>query len=297
MKKFFLLSAALMAVGAMSAQDFDVYVIGSNVNGGSWATGAPDAKMTFVGDGIYEWDGEFLGTGFKLNDGTWSNPDHNWGAGEGELSLGVPYGPLTASGTSGNIGLDGFTGVKNPHVVFDANTAMITVTGEADGKYEWYLVGDFNEFRGPAEDGEGVVKYTEIGDKVYAYEGVEFTTGDTTIKMSDTGWHKQYGDNEAMIQWGVTTVLADGKTNQAVLQECGSEGTMPCFLFGKYNSEWDLNTLTLTFRDAEDSGVKAFEAVNGEAEYFNLQGVKVNEPANGLFIKVINGKATKVAIR
>lgn len=79
MKKFFLLSAALLAVGAMSAQDFDVYVIGSNVNGNSWTAGAPDAKMTYVGDGVYEWDGEFLGTGFKLNDGTWDDPTHTTG--------------------------------------------------------------------------------------------------------------------------------------------------------------------------------------------------------------------------
>lgn len=295
MKKFFLLSAALLAVGAMSAQDFDVYVIGSNVNGNSWTAGAPDAKMTYVGDGVYEWDGEFLGTGFKLNDGTWDDPTHNWGAAEGELSLGVAYGPLTASGSSGNIGLDGFTGVKNPHVVFDVNTAMITITGTADGKYEWYLVGEFNNYHGPAEAGDDEVKYTEVGDKVFAFEGVEFAAAEgTTIKMADTGWHKQYGDNDGIIQWGITTEETPG-IQSAVLQECGSEGTMLCFLFGTYNSEWDLNTLTLSF--VETSSVKAVEAVNGEAEYFNLQGVKVNEPANGLFIKIVNGKATKVAIR
>ena len=42
------------------------------------------------------------------------------------------------------------------------------------------------------------------------------------------------------------------------------------------------------------SGVAALEAANGEAVYFNMQGVRVANPENGLFIRVQNGKAVKV---
>lgn len=38
------------------------------------------------------------------------------------------------------------------------------------------------------------------------------------------------------------------------------------------------------------------ESANAPAEYYNLQGVRVAEPTNGLFIKVQNGKATKVLV-
>lgn len=43
------------------------------------------------------------------------------------------------------------------------------------------------------------------------------------------------------------------------------------------------------------TGVEAIEAINdGEAVYYNLQGVKVNNPERGIFVKVQNGKAVKV---
>lgn len=48
----------------------------------------------------------------------------------------------------------------------------------------------------------------------------------------------------------------------------------------------------------DGSGVDEIEAVgDGEAVYYNLQGVKVAEPENGLYIKVQGNKATKVLIR
>lgn len=49
------------------------YIIGSNINGQSWALGQSDAKFTKISNGIYKWNGERLGSGFKINDGTWDN--------------------------------------------------------------------------------------------------------------------------------------------------------------------------------------------------------------------------------
>lgn len=39
------------------------------------------------------------------------------------------------------------------------------------------------------------------------------------------------------------------------------------------------------------------DAANGEAIYYNLNGVRVDNPANGLYIRVVNGNATKVMIK
>ncbi|MDE6234119.1 MAG: Ig-like domain-containing protein [Muribaculaceae bacterium] len=44
-------------------------------------------------------------------------------------------------------------------------------------------------------------------------------------------------------------------------------------------------------------GVAAVEAVDADATYFNLQGVEVKNPAAGVYVKVANGKASKVVIR
>lgn len=43
-------------------------------------------------------------------------------------------------------------------------------------------------------------------------------------------------------------------------------------------------------------GIVADENVNAPAEYYNIQGVKVEKPENGFFIKVQGSKATKVAL-
>ncbi|MDE6217865.1 MAG: hypothetical protein K2F64_02565 [Muribaculaceae bacterium] len=44
------------------------------------------------------------------------------------------------------------------------------------------------------------------------------------------------------------------------------------------------------------SSVDAIE-VEGVAEYYTLQGVKVANPENGIFVKVVNGKASKVCVK
>lgn len=43
------------------------------------------------------------------------------------------------------------------------------------------------------------------------------------------------------------------------------------------------------------TGIAGIEAEDGEAVYFNLQGVRVQYPENGVFIRVQNGKAVKIA--
>ena len=43
-----------------------------------------------------------------------------------------------------------------------------------------------------------------------------------------------------------------------------------------------------------ETGITGIEAENGEAVYFNLQGVRVENPENGIFIRVQNGKAVKI---
>lgn len=55
-----------------------------------------------------------------------------------------------------------------------------------------------------------------------------------------------------------------------------------------------------TFAVASTSGVEAIEPIenlNAPVEYYNLQGVKVANPSNGIFIKVQGNKATKVLVK
>ena len=49
--------------------------------------------------------------------------------------------------------------------------------------------------------------------------------------------------------------------------------------------------------NVSESAVSEIEAENGVAEYYTLQGVKVANPENGLYIVVKNGKASKVIVK
>ncbi|MBQ9073976.1 MAG: hypothetical protein IJY30_05945 [Muribaculaceae bacterium] len=58
----------------------------------------------------------------------------------------------------------------------------------------------------------------------------------------------------------------------------------------------NINTITVTY-EANKSGIKAISVdENAPVEYYNLQGVKVANPQNGLYIRVQGNKAVKVIL-
>lgn len=80
------------------------------------------------------------------------------------------------------------------------------------------------------------------------------------------------------------TVAADGQEH-------------PFNLYLVANEQFDsANLYLLTVKIQQETGVEAIEAA-GEAQYFNLQGVKVANPEKGIYVKVVNGKASKVTVK
>lgn len=49
--------------------------------------------------------------------------------------------------------------------------------------------------------------------------------------------------------------------------------------------------------ESDPTAVEVIEAVEADAVYYTLQGIEVKNPAHGIYVKVLNGKATKVAIK
>ncbi|MDE5850104.1 MAG: Ig-like domain-containing protein [Muribaculaceae bacterium] len=50
----------------------------------------------------------------------------------------------------------------------------------------------------------------------------------------------------------------------------------------------------ISYTDSDTSAAEMTEAENGKARYYNLQGAEIANPQAGTYVKVINGKSTKV---
>lgn len=134
MKKIYLLLCAMFVAVAANAADY--YLIGG-FNG--WSLSDPTCKFTDTGNGTYVLDyNGTLTSGFKINDGTWSNDAANFG-GSKILVPGETY-QLTAAGNSGNIPLK--DNIENPHIVLNPAAKTLLITGNAvEAKYIYGIHG------------------------------------------------------------------------------------------------------------------------------------------------------------
>lgn len=288
MKKFLLCAAALFAATTAFA---DYYVIGSDVNGKSWALAQPDALFTDEGNGIYRWEGEVLGTGFKINDGTWANDNYNIGGNGATIEAGVPYAYGTG-GSSSDIGLYEATVVKKPVIVLDENAKTITLTGDFEGEIQWFITGIDGVWEANAE--KGTLMEPTDDEYVFVAKNVPVTVAEGELKVSSTGWAKKYGTNDP------DNVVVDGESlGQAIaLDEVfGEAGNIPYVLTpGNYDFTFNSDEKSLTIVASGSSAVAGIEVEGAEAVYYNLQGIRVDNPKNGIFVKVSGKKAVKVAI-
>lgn len=66
---------------------------------------------------------------------------------------------------------------------------------------------------------------------------------------------------------------------------------------GKLDAANSVSIIVKATKSDDTSAVEAVEVAEGEAEYYNLQGVKVANPEKGVYVKVLNGKAEKVVLK
>ncbi|MCM1377637.1 MAG: hypothetical protein NC097_00370 [Clostridium sp.] len=286
MKKALLFAAALAVASSAYA---DYYIIGSNVNGQSWALSQPDAKFEAIGNGLYKWEGQVLGTGFKLNDGTWDNDQMNFGSNGSELEADTEYF-LGVGGSSGNIVLYEASEVINPVVIFDENNTSIKITGDFGGKQLWYIAGLNGVFA--VDEANGTELKPTDKENVFKAEGVEVSVEEGELKISTTGWSKEYGTNDPEL-------VIDSEHMNVVLEEVfGEAGNIPYVLTpGTYSFTFDHNSDTLLIESENGgSGVAGVELEEGEVGYYTLQGVRVANPQKGIFVKVVGKKANKVVV-
>lgn len=300
MKKLVLL-AAVAAMG-MSAYAQDVFIIGANVNGQSWVVGAADAKMEAKGDGVFEWTGETLGTGFKFNDGTWDNGTFagtdivaNIGSNGDVLEVGEEY-YYSADASSSDIAMSQDL-LSNPVVTLNLNEGWVKVTGNAEEvEYSYYLPGSYNSNEWTLND---ECMFTKEGDK-YVIKDLSFEK-EGEFKFASDNWTKSYGCPTTEVEEGSEEVAGPSIT---ISNDCltanltlGADNVATT-LIGKFNVEATIDasgdTTTIIFSLADDTAVEGVEVENAPVYYYNLQGVRVENPVNGIYVKVVGEKAAKV---
>lgn len=281
MKKFYFFLVALL-VGVMSASA-DYYLIGGFNN---WKLKDSNCLFTNNGDGTYvlDYNGQ-LTSGFKVNDGTWTNDNINFGSNGNKLSLGVPY-TYSVSGQSTDISLaEGV--VDNPHIVLDPTKKTLTITGqEADIEISYCIWGNMPE----ASSSWGAINLENTSGNIWVAEGVSVTaTSDFGIKELTNG---------AQSAW----IAADGtaKITASGVFNCKVGGDNFSIAAGTWDLTFDADAMTLKVASVGDTPVDPDPTpgahnvyLAGEFNNYNIQDTyKFTEVENGVFTYSYSGTFT-----
>lgn len=280
MKKLYSLLAAAFVCAAANAQ---LYVCGMGTIGETTLEWNPEAPYvaTAAADGTYTFTVNGT-TQIKMSTtmGDWDTFD------EGAVNT-----PVVAVGENVLEACDANTGFPwegDWTVKVDLTNMTLTAsttTPKPTGYTKLYLVGSIAGL--PEAWGDGFIESHEMKTTdgvIYTIENVQFAMGDL-FKIAGSGWSPNIGaGNEAQVYPGREITLAKG-SNPANL-----EVKVPYTGVVSYNFETD------AFIFGALAGIEGVEidAANVAPVYYNLQGVRVENAENGLFIEVRGNKAVKV---
>lgn len=289
MKKLLLgLAVAATALSA-SAQSAQWAVVGA-YSDPAWNFDA-SVKFEAKGDGLYECTVDKLTSGFKIVDVNVSDWSVQYGTSNNQLlTVGEEFfmDAKTPEFEPQNIEYDNLVSVvNNAKVVFDENVGSLTITGDAVASYpELYVVGAMcNNWAEPGADGS--VKLENQGPIYTATVNFGEASEDAPVgfKIAGLGWSPQFCGCEE-------TISAADKSYQ--LNRGGED--LVATISGEQTVIFNIETMVLTI--GEDTGVEAVEAAEEVAPvYYNLQGVKVANPENGIYVVVRGSKVSKEVVK
>ena len=271
------------------------YIHGQNFGG--WDSWEDAYKMTPKGDNIYEYVAE---DGLKTGGWKISTKDYviNFGKGEKQPEVGKLYN-LVQGGMDNNINIatTGKTTIRFAYVPGGTSTLLITGEETREPAPEQLF------FRGHLEDGDAwgsSVKMTKIDNTFsYTFTGkrvednyVTFTTA--AYGTGNNGWELPAG----AVRYGTGAGNVEVTVNKEYDMIAGDNDGCWQLPAGTYTAKATFDEATgkgkVVFANETQDGVEAIEAVAGEVAYYNLQGIRVMQPKHGVYVKVANGKATKV---
>ena len=293
MKKFYAFAAAVIATLSMNAQ---LYMVGDgSVNGVAtgWVASAPVAFELV--DGNYVLDVTNLNS-FKISTVIGDAADGN--DGWNTFNNASLYANVSAEDVENAVAveLESMEGVDNPgnivtpwagdyHVVVSGDYKTITLTTTTPrptGPDRLFLNGGMSGWAAVEE-----YELTNIGEGLYSlYCTIEMGT---EFKISGETW--------AVYDYGYGDAVYDGSDD--VWYKGGGNTTMGEDFTGTVTVELTINETEnyATVRFEGDASVADVAVDNAAAEYFNLQGVRVANPENGLYIVRKGGKVSKQLVK
>ncbi|MDE6548094.1 MAG: hypothetical protein K2L22_03755 [Muribaculaceae bacterium] len=238
----------------------------------------PDFKMTEIRPGVwkatmYDFSGSFK---FRANE----NWDYNFGSASqnsGEATLIEADGvyEIAWNGVDFNIPEE----VEEVIFELDLNTSTLTIDGLTptflalrgnfiDWQFEWSYL--FNE----VESGVYMLYLDGVGE-------------DWRFKISDQDWNEFYTTGVTDMVAGEIYPLIDRDGPDMGVDRTYSEVTM----FLNVDEEY------FSFYGEVANSVARAEIESGNARYFNMQGVEVKNPSDGIFIRLVNGKSEKITLK
>lgn len=120
---------------------------------------------------------------------------------------------------------------------------------------------------------------------------MEVTVVDGRVDLSSQA---KVGDTDSEFLWKSGNTVIDSYTEEAgVFTFTADVNNATCTIL---NAKFPKLTLTTVPVDIEKSGIEEVSADNAPVEYYNLQGVRVEQPSHGLYIRRQGNKTEKVIL-
>lgn len=281
----------------------EVSVVKSYALKGTITTGTEEwvsIPMTEGEDGTWSWTGDVKAGSFGvqyLENGI----QQKWYASANEAAAIDAPGDYNATenGKNWTINLEGkMTFTYNP------TTLLLSVTGGSQSPVgtpeKVYLIGNFGDTHWSTAD---PVEMTKDGDKFSVETELKAAGTDTEdgyfsfVTAKGAEWDDVNGSDRygAKTKDEAITVSTDVEYEKFAVGVNASAANSWKLKAGKYVFTIDFEKGVVRVEPKTSTGVENISAAGeAAAEYYNLQGVRVANPANGVFIRIANGKAVKV---
>ncbi len=291
--RIFAMAAVVSAAVATASAQSPVYITG-NVPGltATWTPEEP-ATLTYA-DGVYTYDmtGAKQGQMFKLSTakGDWSTfnaaafgmADDN-----GNYTLPLNTAVTWTEGKCGNMVVPA-TGDFKLVVNMDAKTLELQGEGTYTDVFEIYVLGDATGWAAKDAYKFNFVEKNASGENVYELTLPEGLVGEFKVATAD--WNAvNYGVYDKSIEAGQTTEL---KYNANNISSTITESIKLTFY---HNLDTNQSSWLKVDRYSGIGDIDAEAAAT--PVFYNLQGVRVDRPANGVYIKVAGDKVSKVFVK